>query len=830
MKKGFTLAELLGVIVIISLLLILVVPTIINSITKTKQPAENAGKAIIYNAADQYINTNSTKYPKGKSGRYCIPIKKLTEAGYLVSPVKDTITGEDISNKSVMVTIYSQGTTDFELKDEEDCKEISSLPMIDFIATPAGNSWVKKRTITIVYPNIAESYKSSHKIDDGNWKEDSGGRVDVPMTKMATIEAILKGNNIIKGKYKVINVDSEIPIIKSINLKNWINEKQKITITATDGISGLNGIYISTKSNIPNENDNNWIDLKSKANEEKIYDASYQNGTYYVWVKDKAGNISNTKSFKTSDNIKPTCEITDSGTKENDWYITDVMVKLTATDKESGIQSKGISTSNSVNYNDTSQMTLTLDTKSQTYYGFVKDKAGNTNTCSKTVKKDASNPNLTISTTSTTKSITVVANASATSGISKYEYSKDGGNTWVASNDNYTFTKLKQATNYNIKVRVTSGVNKQSTVSKVVTTESIAIPTFKEETTEGDGKRVIITYPSGCGSTLTCTYQKDSKEEIPVTSKTTIVYFTDSGSVVAKASDGINNVSSSYNVKITDYYVSLNGKDQDGYGTKNKPYATIQHAYDKAIQDPTNIHVLSNLNQGNAKFNGKNITLKGYNGNKYTLYRTQNSAMVEQTSSAGTLIIKDLTFDGRNASGSQINSNVAMVKLKGNVQITNVIVKYGYNSFNFGSSFNVDEQANVTLNNVEIANATATAGGAAIFSGGIITMNDVNIHNNNSLDGNVWSYGKIIFNSGKVTSNKATWDAGVRNYGQFIMNGGSITGNSATYSTGGLKDGCYYLSHLNPQKREGTSTINGNISNNSPANYTKNHNQCDNPN
>ena len=109
-------------------------------------------------------------------------------------------------------------------------------------------------------------------------------------------------------------------------------------------------------------------------------------------------------------------------------------------------------------------------------------------------------------------------------------------------------------------------------------------------------------------------------------------------------------------------------------------------------------------------------------------------------------------------------------------------------------------------------------------------MNDVNIHNNNSLDGNVWSYGKIIFNSGKVTSNKATWDAGVRNYGQFIMNGGSITGNSATYSTGGLKDGCYYLSHLNPQKREGTSTINGNISNNSPANYTKNHNQCDNPN
>ena len=110
MKKGFTLAELLGVIVIISVLLILVVPTIINSITKNKQPAENTGKEIIYNAADQYINANSTKYPKGKSGKYCIPIKKNSRSWIL------SITGQRNNHWERYIRQISNGNYIFNRK------------------------------------------------------------------------------------------------------------------------------------------------------------------------------------------------------------------------------------------------------------------------------------------------------------------------------------------------------------------------------------------------------------------------------------------------------------------------------------------------------------------------------------------------------------------------------------------------------------------------------------------------------------------------------------------------------------------------------------------
>ena len=178
-----------------------------------------------------------------------------------------------------------------------------------------------------------------------------------------------------------------------------------------------------------------------------------------------------------------------------------------------------------------------------------------------TGQSKADSISLSISTTNTTNSITVVANASATSGISKYEFSKDGGKTWqTGTGSSYTFTGLTAGTSYNIQVRVTSNSGKTSTSSKNVTTSSISKPTFSEEGTTS--KTVTITYPSGCGSSLTCTYQKDNGTTVSVTSSTVKVSFTNSGNLKATVSDGTNTVSSSYTVKVgrtVTYNYSTNG-------------------------------------------------------------------------------------------------------------------------------------------------------------------------------------------------------------------------------------------------------------------------------
>ena len=197
---------------------------------------------------------------------------------------------------------------------------------------------------------------------------------------------------------------------------------------------------------------------------------------------------------------------------------------------------------------------------------------------------------LSISTTSTTNSITVVANASAsaTSGISKYEYSKDGGKTWVTGSGNtHTFTGLTQGTSYNIMVRITSNTGKGTNQTKATTTSTLSKPTFSESGT--NPKTVTITYPSGCGSTLTCTYQKDNGSVVNVTSTTASVEFTASGSVVANVSDGTNKVSSSYTVKVQDnylYYIVYDSWNSKTYikamskaGGQEKSIATLDGNY-----------------------------------------------------------------------------------------------------------------------------------------------------------------------------------------------------------------------------------------------------------
>ena len=157
---------------------------------------------------------------------------------------------------------------------------------------------------------------------------------------------------------------------------------------------------------------------------------------------------------------------------------------------------------------------------------------------------------LSISTTSTTNSITVVANGSATSGINKYEYSKDGGKSWITGTGNtHTFTGLTQGTNYNIMARITSNTGKVATSNKTTTTSTLTKPTFIEKETSS-GKTVTITYPEGCGSTLTCTYQKSNGSKVTVRSSTATVTFTNDGTLVATVSDGINETSSTYTVTI----------------------------------------------------------------------------------------------------------------------------------------------------------------------------------------------------------------------------------------------------------------------------------------
>lgn len=119
-NKGFTLIEVLGIIVILSLLLILIVPGIINRLSSKQEQTIETQNKIIYDAAYQYINERPDKFPIKRSSTYCIGIKTLIDDGKLSSPVIDVNTGKNISDKYILIDVNNLENS--EIKDNSNCK------------------------------------------------------------------------------------------------------------------------------------------------------------------------------------------------------------------------------------------------------------------------------------------------------------------------------------------------------------------------------------------------------------------------------------------------------------------------------------------------------------------------------------------------------------------------------------------------------------------------------------------------------------------------------------------------------------------------------------
>ncbi len=79
MKKGFTLMEVLSVILIISFISIIVLPPIINQFTESENKIDEVTETLIIEAANLYISDNNIE----KDSSYCIKIDELVYNNYL---------------------------------------------------------------------------------------------------------------------------------------------------------------------------------------------------------------------------------------------------------------------------------------------------------------------------------------------------------------------------------------------------------------------------------------------------------------------------------------------------------------------------------------------------------------------------------------------------------------------------------------------------------------------------------------------------------------------------------------------------------------------------
>ena len=114
-------------------------------------------------------------------------------------------------------------------------------------------------------------------------------------------------------KYSIIetidmHIERERPTIEEVIGSTKKGNSGTITINGINdtGGSGVYGYYISKSSETPDATSSNWVPNSSSSVRKTVE----KNGTYYVWVKDKAGNISDRKSCTVSGIVPPVETVT----------------------------------------------------------------------------------------------------------------------------------------------------------------------------------------------------------------------------------------------------------------------------------------------------------------------------------------------------------------------------------------------------------------------------------------------------------------------------------------------------------------------------------------
>ena len=125
MKKGFTLAELLGIIIILAVIALIAFPIIASSIRNSRIDSYEANKKIIVEAAKNWAVENSDKLPSvGSNNTTSVTIPDLINSGYitktdngkLINPIDDTeMTG------CVLIT-YNSAYNQYMYEYSEECE------------------------------------------------------------------------------------------------------------------------------------------------------------------------------------------------------------------------------------------------------------------------------------------------------------------------------------------------------------------------------------------------------------------------------------------------------------------------------------------------------------------------------------------------------------------------------------------------------------------------------------------------------------------------------------------------------------------------------------
>jgi len=312
MKKGFTLIEVMSVIIIMAILLLLITPIYSGVVLRIKQS--------MYETKVSEVLSKSEKYYEEK-GIFVFDIKGLIEEGYL-EPDNELGEFQDPRDDSsmlcdVITMTEKDGTYSGHLTESDTCyskeelenlfgiveliledKEGNKIPKIN------GTDWLREKEVYIDF-RLREDYSYLESaIEEVLWYGEqeihcnqeniSSCRylVETDSVLHTTIyfemNLNLDGLPVIVSNQKELLLDNVAPIIKNVNQKGInveLNQEQIVEFELSDGLgSGVSEYGITT--------DANCNSVSFQVASEGIQTVYLKNGDYYICTKDKVGNIS----------------------------------------------------------------------------------------------------------------------------------------------------------------------------------------------------------------------------------------------------------------------------------------------------------------------------------------------------------------------------------------------------------------------------------------------------------------------------------------------------------------------------------------------------------
>ena len=448
MKKGFTLIEMVAIIIILALISLIVYPVISNIINDNKDELYERQMGELLRLSNAWVAGNAIDLEPREGFSYNLSFDELGQDGYVID--KDIInpkTGEKF--KGCMVITYNSIDSDFDVVYDSDCiiSDIAQTPSInltvaDGIINSSGYA-TKDFDVNVVGVNI-----TSYKYCKGTSECEptitvTGNSGSVPINTDGITYVCVIGRN--KSK----NTDK---LCKSYKL-----DKTELVMGTliVDGTKGLDDWYVSDV----NLSVKDVSGVTSTLNISKIdYDTK---GAEVIMTSTTKGGKVGTKTYTIKvDKTKPTAgTLNIIGTKgNNDWYLSDVIFNvIDGSDEISGHKiTTSTHTSITSNTNGTNVVVTTMDNAGNQATRTYSIKVNKNEPVEGTLIVDGKLGNNNWYVSDVNLSVRDVSGVTSTLNIYKIDYDTTGTEVIMTSTND--ITGLSKTTKYTIKVDKTKPI------------------------------------------------------------------------------------------------------------------------------------------------------------------------------------------------------------------------------------------------------------------------------------------------------------------------------------------------------------------------------------